>query len=230
MSWCLGVCLLDKLDQAWAQHYIAVGSRTFADDDNARCVASINNLTSSSCFTGIAGAEHASLVLAACLQAGGAGGAGTTVRPSTHTFSCEKSAGSQYEIQMTPGLENSCVFDDIVSFIKSTFYKDIIDTLEYVTYDDLVEMTVKRAAKLLGKYAWCVRRKRFCQIIPSFWHCAGTMCIDWSSLGVRLGTDGPSVLSYLVWICLCKVCGFKAILHENVDSFPTTALAHLEDE
>ena len=53
-------------------------------------------------------------------------------------------------------------------------------------------------------------------------HVAGSPCTDFSSMGLRKGLNGETMVAFLVWIRLILTHLPIIIIHENVVNFPAS--------
>ena len=82
------------------------------------------------------------------------------------------------------------------------------------------------APNVVGATAECQVCGGHCAMMQSSFHCAGSPCIDYSTIpGALQQRDcGSTLLPTLVWAALCRQLGHHIIIHENVESFPVSML------
>jgi site-specific DNA-cytosine methylase len=79
----------------------------------------------------------------------------------------------------------------------------------------------QRAVKLTG---YCHKHNGVCALRRSKIHIAGTSCVDFSSIGQRGTTAGPTITAFAAWASLALAMEYPIIVHENSPLFQTDLL------
>ncbi len=99
------------------------------------------------------------------------------------------------------------------------FREDLKTNSERMCYDDVERMFEKTHTKLLHTKGYCHKCDDYCELVQTNIHVAGTPCIAWSSMGLRCGASGPSLLCFMTWAYQRLQQQEDAILHENTPEF-----------
>ena len=118
------------------------------------------------------------------------------------------------------------LFIDIAEFIHDSIRRGVQDAAAQGkwTVDSLAETLNKPGA--IVPWGTCSVCNAQCQMTTSTIHCAGTPCVDFSSMpgASHMGALGPASVTLFVWIGLRLLLQEPVIIHENVPSFPVSLL------
>ena len=129
--------------QAWAQHYFSVIVQKFGDATFRRTVRNLHNMTASSSFSGIAGTEHACHLMKCCAKAlHPSCCVSTTTSECGHRFSIEPNKECQYEIMMTPGQEDVCLFERCESLVDKKAIENVMRKQAFA-FEDIEEALLR---------------------------------------------------------------------------------------
>ena len=202
--------LLEGLDFINDFLLLAKEAADMNDDDHEFDLESIaqhlSNRTSSIAFAGVGAHDIVDRLFALTLS----NILGRRVDPPRSLWHIEYNSSCQQELLLLhdpvingaiyKDMEDApCLFGDIHTFWRPEIIP-IIDSLKKrpsLACEVLGELLItQRAVRLSG---WCIRHGRHCRIRPVDRHSTGNVCTAYSSQGLQLALNDPSVLSLLCW-------------------------------
>lgn len=80
----------------------------------------------------------------------------------------------------------------------------------------MCQLRVIRGVDVMSNVAYCHCHQRLCPYPRATLHIAGPPCVDWSSMGLGKGKDGPTYKHFAAWCGMRKSVREPCILMENV--------------
>ena len=199
----------------WVDHALDVTADAYGADALPHIAQSMSDFTISTAFSGIGCAETAAQYI------------GSGLRKRLH-LEAELSLKSTFAVEIKD--ENiaellasqhrpACLLTNMHELLVPRVRSIMEGHCARMDWGEIVRVVQRTYRSLIKTRVWCRCHGKVCELRKSTLHVAGTTP-QWSDQGARQGTNDPSILSFVCWICLMLVMQMPGILHENVELFP----------
>lgn len=214
---------------AWAEHCAARLLHDFGAEALSNVHEALHSVTMSTAFSGIGAPETARCSLACCFDAKltrQSGGDSTSSSGPKNLWACDFDRECRHELRMLRD-PPQCVFSDVEGFLNTSVREQIMSFGSRMQWKTLCE--IFRQPSVVAVSAPCSKHSRQCQVGRADVHVAGTPCPAWSQqrrngLPCEMRKD---FLHLMIWLAQRRVLQEQAIIHENVEAFPTSLLQEM---